>query len=125
MLPALFDGGKLAAGVDAAEARKAVAIADYEKTILQAFREVADQISARASLLRQAKAMEANARAQEERLRIAQARFNLGAIGYLEVIDAQRELLAAQQSSAAVRRAQLDAAVQLYKVLGGGVDARE
>jgi multidrug efflux system outer membrane protein len=125
MLPALFDGGRVAAGLDAAEARKAVAIADYEKTILQAFREVADQISARTSLLRQTKAMEANARAQEERLRIAQARFKLGAIGYLEVIDAQRELLAAQQSGAAVRRAQLDAAVQLYKVLGGGVDALE
>lgn len=125
MLPALFDGGRLAAGIDVAEARKAVAVADYEKTILQAFREVADQISARASLFRQAKAMESNARAQEERLRIAQARFNLGAIGYLEVIDAQREVLAAQQSGAAVRRAQLDAAVQMYKVLGGGLDAQE
>jgi multidrug efflux system outer membrane protein len=125
MLPALFDGGRVAAGVDAAEARKAVAVADYEKTILQAFREVADQISARASLQKQVKSMEANARAQEERLRIAQARFKLGAIGYLEVIDAQREMLAAQQSGASVRRAQLDATVQLYKVLGGGVDARE
>lgn len=125
MVPALFDGGRRAAGLDVAEARKVAAVADYEKTILQAFREVADQISARASLQRQVKAVEANARAQEERLRIAQARFGVGAIGYLEVIDAQRELLAAQQGSAGVRRAQLDAAVQLYKVLGGGVDAQE
>jgi len=125
MLPALFDGGRVAAGVDAAEARKAAAVAEYERTLMQAFREVADQLSARNSLMRQARAARANMVAQAERLRIAQARFSAGAIGYLEVIDAQRELLGAQQGYAGVQRAQLDASVQLYKALGGGVDAQD
>lgn len=125
VLPALFDGGRTAANVDAAQARKSLAVADYERTVLQAFREVADQLSARTSLMRQVKAVTVNVKAQAERLRIAQARFNMGAIGYLEVIDAQRELLSAQQGYASIRRAQLDAAVQMYKALGGGVDAVE
>jgi multidrug efflux system outer membrane protein len=124
-LPALFDGGRLAGGVDAAQARKVIAVAEYEKTIQQAFREVSDQMSARASWAKQVRATTANAAAQEKRLQIAEARYNAGVIGYLEVLDAQRELLGARQSSASARRAQLDAAVQLYKALGGGEQSVE
>lgn len=119
-LPALFDGGRLEAGVEVAEARKAIAVAEYEKTILQAFREVADQMSARIALDRQMRATLATAVAQERRFQIAKARYELGVIGYLEVIDAQREQLASMQATTGVRRAQLEAKVQLYKVLGGG-----
>lgn len=119
-LPAIFDGGRLDAGVDVAEARKVIAVAEYEKTIQQAFREVSDQLSARVSLSRQLRATMANSVAQERRFQIAKGRYDLGAIGYLEVIDAQREQLVSQQASTSVRRAQLEAAVQLYKVLGGG-----
>jgi multidrug efflux system outer membrane protein len=124
-LPALFDGGRTAAGVDVAQARKTIAVAEYERTIQQAFREVSDQISARNSLARQLRANMANLKAQEKRMQIAQARFNFGVIGYLEVIDAQRELLASQQAATTARRAQLDAAVQLYKALGGGERSNE
>jgi multidrug efflux system outer membrane protein len=124
-LPALFDGGRTAAGVDVAQARKTIAVAEYERTIQQAFREVSDQISARNSLARQLRAHMANLKAQEKRMQIAQARFNFGVIGYLEVIDAQRELLASQQAATTARRAQLDAAVQLYKALGGGERSNE
>lgn len=119
-LPALFDGGRNAAGVDVAEARKVIAVAEYEKTIQQAFREVSDQLSARASLANQMRATAASNSAQEKRLQIAQARYNVGLIGYLEVLDGQRELVTAQQASSYVRRAQLESAVQLYKALGGG-----
>lgn len=119
-LPAIFDGGRQDAGVDAAQARQRVAVAEYEKTIQQAFREVSDQLSARNSLIKQMRATLANTDAQDKRLHMAQLRHELGAIGYLEVIDAQREQLASQQASIGVRRAQLEAAVQLYKVLGGG-----
>lgn len=119
-LPAIFDGGRQDGNVDAAEARQRIAIAEYEKIIQQAFREVSDQLSARNSLIKQMRATLANAAAQEKRMYMAQARHELGAIGYLEVIDAQREQLASQQASIGVRRAQLEAAVQLYKVLGGG-----
>lgn len=119
-LPAIFDGGRQDANVEAVEARQRIAIAEYEKTIQQAFREVSDQLSARSSLIKQMRATLANAAAQEKRMHMAQIRHELGAIGYLEVIDAQREQLLSQQASIGVRRAQLDAAVQLYKVLGGG-----
>lgn len=119
-LPALFDGGRIEGGVNAAQARRTIAVAEYEKTIQQAFREVADQLSARASLAKQMRATVASTAAQERRLQIAQARYQGGLIAYLEVLDAQRELLTAQQSNVNVRRAQLEAAVQLYKALGGG-----
>jgi multidrug efflux system outer membrane protein len=116
----LFDGGRTAAGVDLAEARKIIAVAEYEKTIQQAFREVADLLSARASLTRQLRASVENRIAQERRLEIAQARYQGGLISYLEVLEGQREVIAAQQNNAQVRRAQLEAAAQLYKALGGG-----
>ena len=119
----LFDGGRAAAAVDVAEARKIIAVAEYEKTIQVAFREVADQLSARQSLARQMQSTTANTRAQERRLQIAQARFDVGLVGYLEVLDGQRELVAAQQAIALTRRAQLESAVQLYKALGGGSQA--
>ena len=116
----LFDGGRAASGVDVAEARKVIAVAEYEKTIQQAFREVADLLSARASLVSQLRSAIANASAQEKRLQIAQARYGVGLISYLEVLDGQRELVAAQQACAQVRRTQLESAAQLYKALGGG-----
>ena len=119
-LPAIFDGGRQDANVDAVVARQRITIAEYEKTIQLAFREVSDQLSARSSLIKQMRATLANAAAQEKRMHMTQIRHELGAIGYLEVIDAQREQLVSQQASIAVRRAQLEAAVQLYKVLGGG-----
>ena len=118
----LFDGGRTAAGVDLAEARKIIAVAEYEKTIQLAFREVADLLSARASLTRQLRASVENRTAHEKRLEIAQARYQGGLISYLEVLEGQREVVAAQQNNAQVRRAQLEAAAQLYKALGGGND---
>lgn len=119
----LFDGGRLEAQADVAEARKRVAIAEYEKTIQQAFREVADQLSARRMLAQQLQAIAANQRAQQRRLEIAQARYAGGLVGYLEVLDAQRDLVGVQQIAIELRRAQLDASAQLYKALGGGARA--
>jgi multidrug efflux system outer membrane protein len=119
----LFDGGRNAASQDVAEARKVIAVADYEKTIQIAFREVSDQLSARRSLESQLRSSKANMEAQDRRLVIAQARFNAGMVGYLDVLDAQRDLVGAQQSFIQIRRARLDAAAQLYKALGGGTQA--
>ena len=116
----LFDGGRTAAYEDIAEARRNSAVADYEKTIQQAFREVADLLSARASLAEQRQATEAIVRAYQERLVVAEARFKSGSASYLEVLDAQRELFAQQQAGVQIRRAQLGTAAQLYKALGGG-----
>ena len=116
----LFDGGRSAAGVDLAEARKVIAVAEYEKTIQQAFREVADLLAARTHLVEQLRAQQAAEKAQSERLRLAEARYKAGVTSHLEVLDAQRESFSARQATVQTRRAWLAAAAQLYKALGGG-----
>lgn len=115
----LFDGGRSAAGVDLAEARKVIAVAEYEKTIQQAFREVADLLAARTYLVEQLRAQQAAEKSQVERLRLAEARYKAGVTSHLEVLDAQRESFSARQATVQTRRAQLTAAAQLFKALGG------
>ncbi len=116
----LFDAGRNQANLDLVETRKVIAVAEYEKTIQQAFREVADLLAARATLTEQLKALEAAETAQNNRLKIADARYQAGVSNYLEVLDAQREAFAAQQGTVQVRRALLSAGAQIYKALGGG-----
>ncbi len=116
----LFDSGRSSDNVDLATARKTIAVAEYEKTIQQAFREIADLLSARAQLGEQLQAQEAGVAAQNQRLRIVDARYRAGVSSHLELLDAQREQFAAQQSALAVRRQLLSASASFYKALGGG-----
>lgn len=116
----LFDGGRVAANTDLAEVRKVIAVAEYEKAVQQAFKEVVDLLAAREKLADQLKAQEAAEKTQADRLRIAEARYKAGISSYLEVLDAQREAFSAQQNSIQIRRALLGSAAQLYKALGGG-----
>jgi multidrug efflux system outer membrane protein len=115
----LFDAGRTSANVDIAQARKVIAVAGYEKTIQQAFREVADLLSARDKLAEQLAAQHANAEAQNHLLRLVEARYQAGIVSHLEVLDAERQAFAAEQSEIQVRRAWLSAATQLYKALAG------
>jgi multidrug efflux system outer membrane protein len=115
----LFDAGRNSGNVDLAEARKVIAVAEYEKTIQQAFREVADLLNAREKLTEQLAAQDANAQAQNQRLRLVEARDKAGVANNLEVLDAQRESFAAQQGALQVRRTLLSASAQLYKALAG------
>lgn len=115
----LFDAGRQDASLDLAKARKHTAVAEYERTIQGAFREVADLLSSRQSLLAQRHAAAAQLRAQRVRLEIAQARFEGGVSSYLEVLDARREWLAGRELDIQLRRAQLDVNVQMFKALGG------
>ena len=121
----LFDGGRTQSGVDLAEARQVIAVAEYEKTIQQAFRELADILAARDQLAGQLGAQEAAERAQAERLRLVEARYRAGVSSYLEVLDAQRDAYAARQGTVQTRRALLASAAQLYKALGGGREAEK
>ena len=115
----LFDGGRNAANLDIAKARKVIAIAQYEKTIQQAFREVADLLSARDKIAEQLAAQQANADAQNHLLRLVEARYQAGIVSHLEVLDAQRAAFAAEQGAIQVRRAWLSSATQLYKAFAG------
>jgi len=117
----LFDAGRTADNVDLAKARKNIAVAEYEKAIQQAFREVADLLAARSQLTEQLQAQEANVTVQSRRLVIVEARYKAGVASHLELLDAQREHFAAQQSALAVRRQLLATSAGFYKALGGSV----
>lgn len=116
----LFDFGRNSANLDVASARKVIAVAEYEKAIQQAFREVSDLLSARTSLAAQLQAQQEVEKTQNGRLKLAKARFEAGIANYLEVLDAERDAFNAQQATLQVRRAWLSTAAQLYKALGGG-----
>jgi multidrug efflux system outer membrane protein len=120
----LFDSGRSSDNVDLATARKNIAVAEYEKTIQQAFREIADLLTARAQLGEQLQAQEAGVAAQNQRLRIVDARYKAGVSSHLELLDAQREQYAAQQSTLAVRRQLMSTAAGLFKALGGSTAAQ-
>lgn len=116
----LFDGGRRSANLTLAEVRRDMAVAQYEKSIQSAFRDVADALTAQSAntellaIHRQALA------AQTERARLAKLRYDNGASTFLEVLDAQRDLLSAEQQVVQTRRHLLSARVGLYAALGGG-----
>jgi len=113
----LFDSGRSSGNVDLAEARKTIAVAEYEKTLQQAFREIADLLASRSQLGEQLAAQDANVAAQQQRLKIVDARYQAGVSSHLELLDAQREHFAAQQSALAIRRQLLSATANSYKAL--------
>ncbi len=116
----LFNGGRLKAQVQASQARRAQAIASYRGVVLNAFAETETALHAVDDLQRQ----EIEAAAQREALasatRRAQDRFKAGYASYLEQVDAERGLLAADQAVIQAREARIDAAIDLARALGGG-----
>lgn len=115
----LFDAGLNKANLDVAKARKVIAVAQYEKTIQQAFREVADLLNARDSLSAQLAAQQANAKSQKQRLKLVEARYRAGIANNLELLDAERDADTATQAELQIMLAQLTAATKLYSALAG------
>ena len=116
----IFDAGRNQAGLDSAQVERSVAVAQYEKAIQVAFREVADALAGRATLGEQVRAQQAQADAEADRFRLADLRYRNGVSSYLDVLDAQRALFATQQALAQTQLAQRQNQVLLYKALGGG-----
>lgn len=116
----LFDSGARDAGVKAALAERDIAVAEYEKSIQSAFREVSDALSLRSTLTEQLNAQQSLVNSLEKTYRLSEARYKGGIDSYLSVLVAQRSLYAAQQQLVATRLARLSNLVTLYKVLGGG-----
>ena len=116
----IFEGGRNKANLDLAEIRKEKAIVSYEQAIQTAFREVADQLAARATLDEQLAAQRRLVGAAQKVYDISEARYKSGIDSFLSVLDAQRELYAYQQSEIETERQYLSNLVDLYKVLGGG-----
>ncbi len=116
----IFDGGTNQANLDSAVAGRDIAIAQYEKAIQTAFREVADALAQRSAVGDQLQAQNALVQASGEVFQMSQARFDRGVDSYLDVLDAQRSWYSARQTLIATRLARLTNGVTLYKVLGGG-----
>ncbi|MGB5158219.1 MAG: efflux transporter outer membrane subunit [Desulfobacterales bacterium] len=117
----LFDAGRNKSGLDIAQARKNIAVADYELTLQQAFREVSDSLAARKQLMFKVQAQSDTLSAESARTRIVNLRYTNGAANYLELLDAQRDLFSAEQQMVQTQREQLTNAILLYKALGGGI----
>jgi len=118
LLP-IFDGGANQANLAAAQAARDVALAQYEKAIQTAFKEVNDALVSRASLAEQLRAQTALVAAESERLRLSELRLRQGVSGQLDVLDAQRSLFAAQQALLQVQTAQVLNRVALFKATAG------
>jgi multidrug efflux system outer membrane protein len=116
----IFDAGRNQALLEVAQANQRMAIAQYEKVIQTAFREVADALAERATLAERIAAQSALLAAAERVYSLSEARFKAGADSYLTVLDAQRSLYAAQQTLLALQQAEQANRITLYKVLGGG-----
>lgn len=116
----IFDGGRNQANVRVAQANQQLALAQYEKTVQIAFREVADALAERAHWAERLDAQSSLVTATQKALTLSEARFQFGADNYLAVLDAQRSLYTAQQTQITLRLAEQTNRITLYKVLGGG-----
>ena len=117
----IFTAGSLKANLQASQVGRDIAVAEYEKAIQTAFREVSDSLTLRRTLVSQRTAEESLTDALAETYRLSDARYKAGLDSYLGVLVAQRALIGAQQALVAVRLAEQQNLVNLYKVLGGGV----
>jgi multidrug efflux system outer membrane protein len=115
----IFNLGRTRGNLAVTNARRDIAVATYERTIQTAFREVADALAGRRYVAEQVAAQERGTLAQRQIAALARIRYTEGIVGYLEVLDAERNLFAAEQALLQLRRAAADNAITLYIVLGG------
>jgi multidrug efflux system outer membrane protein len=117
----IFAGGANVANLRVAKIARDTAVAQYEKAIQTAFREVADALAARGTLDEQLAAQQALVTASQDAYRLADMRFRGGVDSYLSALDAQRSLYSGQQQLQIIRLLRLQNLVTFYKALGGGL----
>ena len=115
----IYTGGGLTAAVDQAEARKDQSLANYELTIQQAFRDVEDSLSDVRTSRELQQTLERRVATLQRGVQLATERYENGYADYIDVLDTERSLLAAQQQLAAARGDYLRAIVNLHRALGG------
>jgi multidrug efflux system outer membrane protein len=116
----LYTGGRLTANVDAAKAGKDEALLSYRQTVLKAFGEVEDALTIQASEHSRYQAINAQVADDLRAVSEAQERYRRGEVGFLPLLDSQRELLATQDAQVGSALANCLAAISLYKAMGGG-----
>ncbi|MGA3162937.1 MAG: AdeC/AdeK/OprM family multidrug efflux complex outer membrane factor [Verrucomicrobiota bacterium] len=116
----IFTAGRNLANLDVAKISKLIEVANYEKSIQTAFREVSDALAARATTAVQIDAGEALVNAEQRRYELAEARFRQGVDSYLNVLSAQQDLYTAQENLIQFQFSRLSNLINLYQALGGG-----
>ena len=116
----IFDWGGREASLDLAQALEVEQVANYDRTVQIAFREVSDALAGREYLAEQLDTLRRAVTAQERIARIARLRYREGVGSYLEVLDAERNLFSAQQQLLTTQRAWLQNRATLFVALGGG-----
>jgi multidrug efflux system outer membrane protein len=120
LLAPIFDAGANRANLDIAMIQKDIGIAQYEKAIQVAFREVSDGLAARGTYDEQLAALQRNAASEQRRLDLANMLYKNGIDDYLNVLTAQTDLYNAQTALVSARLNRLTSLVDLYRALGGG-----
>jgi multidrug efflux system outer membrane protein len=105
---------------DVTKIEREISVAQYEKAIQTAFREVADALALRGTVNRQIAAQQSLVDAVAEMHRLSSVRYTRGIDSYLGILDAQRSLYAAQQGLISLHLARFANLATLYQVLGGG-----
>jgi multidrug efflux system outer membrane protein len=116
----LFTGGALRGNLKLAEAQFAEAVARYQQTVQNAFREVSDSLIAVQRAREFRERQEESTRAHQSAAELANIRYEGGVTSYLEVLYNEQELFSAELSLARARLSELLSVVQLYRALGGG-----
>ena len=116
----IFDTGRNISRLQAANSQRDIAVAEYEKAIQSAFREVGDTLVQRANIGEQMDADAAMVDAASRGHDLARQRYDVGVDSYLNVLDAERTLYTAQQSYVGTLLLRESNALMLYKALGGG-----
>jgi outer membrane protein, multidrug efflux system len=120
----IFNRQRLRGNADVARAQGRIALAEYERTIQVAFKEVTDALAGRRYLAEQVAAQQRATVADRAIAQLALARYREGVASYLEVLDAERTLFASEQQLLRLRRTNEENLVALYIALGGGVIER-
>jgi multidrug efflux system outer membrane protein len=116
----VFSGGRLMAELNSAKAGERAALIAYQQTIQKAFGGVADALIANQKIHEQRLRQEQSVQTLREAVRISTLRYRGGITTYLEVLDNQRSLYAAQITLAEIQTSEFQSVVLLYKELGGG-----
>jgi multidrug efflux system outer membrane protein len=117
----LFAGGRNVGNLRSASAEKRIALAQYEKTIQAAFREVADALAERGTIAERLDAQQKLTEAAAISVRLSTARYERGVDAYLTTLDSQRTLYAARRDLVGVKLARALNLITLYETLGGGL----
>jgi len=115
----IFNYGRNKANLNLAQTRQRIEVANYEKTIQTAFKDVMDVLSTRTVISEETAARNRLRELESSRLQLVQRKLDQGLVTYLELLDAQRSVLDAQSQLVQIQQQALQNQVGLYKALGG------